>query len=157
MLPACVSRTPYPLLDLRHTVRAPCCSLQSIAMLTEEPFYPESPSSSWVPPRTDKHSRLTWKLRSLLPSVRGGKGQEWVQESHEEQAAEGQPVHDDGEKSCRASAQENFRLSSLRDCPFYLSSCDLRCPLQKNKMNLLAREAKRQSLCIDVIFQSSNS
>ena len=32
-------------------------------------------------------------------------------------------------------------------------------PLQKKKkeMNLLARKAEKQSLCIDVIFQSSNS
>lgn len=57
-----------------------------------------------------KNSHLTWKPKSLCTNVSDRKGQEWVQESEEEQATEGQPIHDDGERSCWPSALENFRL-----------------------------------------------
>lgn len=143
------------------------CSKDSLSLYSERgstsrrpPFsqHPSpAPAPEWHPELID-NSHLTWKLKRPFTSVRDGKRQEWIQEPYEEQAAEGHPVHDDGKKSGWVSAPENFRLSSLRDCPFYLSSCDLIRPLQKKKkMNLLAREAERQSLCIDVIFQSNNS
>ena len=136
---------------------------------TEDPFQPASSSSSssssscpLVAPRTEKKkqktkSHLTWKLKSPLTSVRDGKGQQWIQKSYEEQAAEGHPVHD------AARSPSGRLLWRTSDTPhsgiarFIYHPLTSYVPSKKIRMNLLAREAERQSLCIDVIFQSNNS
>lgn len=80
----------------------------------------------------NQNSYLTWQLRRPFTSVRDGKGQEWIQESYEEQAAEGYPVHDDGGKPGWESAAENFRLSSLRIAHFIYHPVTSSSPPKKN-------------------------
>ena len=63
------------------------------------------------------------------------------------------------EPSFLASVVQNFQFAplSLWSATIYIIPMTSYHPLPKNQIDLLAVEAKRQSLCIDVIFQGNNS